>query len=121
MLVDTRDFQPRAEVVPGLPVTLDGHRFAIDSYHLYSGLETKLDPGIPLVYLGCGMMLLGLALLPFRHCEAWIRHDAEGWLIGGRVHRGRVVLQRELAQLAAVWNRCGAPEPAANLTGGSAS
>jgi cytochrome c biogenesis protein len=121
MLVDTRDFQPRAEVVPGLPVTLDGHRFAIDAYHLYSGLETKLDPGIPLVYLGCGMMLLGLALLPFRHCEAWIRQDAEGWLIGGRVHRGRVVLQRELAQLAAVWNRCGAPEPAANLTGGSAS
>ncbi|MEB3330099.1 MAG: cytochrome c biogenesis protein ResB [Candidatus Sericytochromatia bacterium] len=120
MLVDTREFQPRAEVVPGLPVALDGHQFALTSYHLYSGLETKVDPGIPLVYLGCGFMLLGLALLPFRHCEAWIRQDATGWLIGGRAHRGRVVLQRELAQLAGGWNRGVAPDPASLPTGASA-
>jgi cytochrome c biogenesis protein len=117
MLVDTRDFQPRAEVVPGLPVEVDGHRLLVSSYHLYSGLETKLDPGIPLVYLGCGMMLLGLALLPFRHCEAWVRQDETGWLLGGRVHRGQVVLQRELAQLAVVWNRGDAAAPPFPPTG----
>jgi cytochrome c biogenesis protein len=121
VLLDIDDGKTQLELVPGLPVAYSGHRVAIASYHLYSGLETKLDPGIPLVYVGCGLMLLGLALLPFRHCEAWIREDEAGWLIGGRVHRGRVVLQRELAQLANLWNQAGADNALATTTGAPAT
>lgn len=104
ILLTIEGLMPVAQVVPGLPIELGGQRFALDGYHLYSGLETKTDPGIPLVYLGCGLLIFGLVLLPFRHCEAWIRRDEAGWLLGGRTHRGRVILRRELATLAQLWN-----------------
>jgi cytochrome c biogenesis protein len=104
ILLKVDGLQPVAQLVPGMPVEVAGQRFALDGYHLYSGLETKADPGIPLVYLGCGMLIFGLVLLPFRHCEVWIRQDETGWLMGGRTHRGRVMLKRELAAMAQLWN-----------------
>lgn len=112
LLVSTRDFDPKAQVVPGAEVKLHGQTFKIDEYHLFSGLETKIDPGIPMVYLGCGMMILGLCMLPFRHREVWLRRDEDGWLMGGRTHRGRVILKREMAELAKLWDaESAAPEP----------
>lgn len=104
ILLKIEGLEPVAQVVPGLPVEVGGQRFALDGYHLYSGLETKTDPGIPLVYLGCGFLIFGLVLLPFRHCEVWIRRDESGWLMGGRTHRGKVMLRREMAALAQLWN-----------------
>ena len=113
LLVSTKDFEPKAQVVPGHEAKLHGQTFKIDEYHLFSGLETKIDPGIPLVYLGCGMMILGLCMLPFRHREVWLRQDEAGWLIGGRTHRGRVMLKREMADLARLWDaEAAAPERA---------
>ena len=109
LLVSTRDFEPKGQVVPGAEVKLHGQTFLIQEYHLYSGLETKIDPGIPMVYLGCGMMILGLCMLPFRHREVWLRRDEEGWLMGGRTHRGRVILKREMADLAKLWDAEEAP------------
>ncbi|MEB3196098.1 MAG: cytochrome c biogenesis protein ResB [Candidatus Sericytochromatia bacterium] len=120
VLVETAQFQPVVQVYPGVPVEMGGHRFEVETYHLFSGLETKTDPGIPLVYLGCGMMIVGLALLPFRHCEAWVRRDDDGWLLGGRTHRGRVILRRELTALAAGWNRL-AEAPAEQAGEGAAA
>ncbi len=104
LLVSTKDFEPKAQAVPGHAIKLHGQTFMIEEYQLFSGLETKIDPGIPMVYLGCGMMILGLCMLPFRHREVWLRRDAEGWLLGGRTHRGRVILQREMADLARLWD-----------------
>lgn len=104
LLVSTKDFEPKGQVVPGIENQVDGATFAIDEYHLYSGLETKVDPGIPLVYLGCGLMILGLCMLPFRHREVWLRRDETGWLMGGRTHRGRVMLRREMADLQKMWD-----------------
>jgi cytochrome c biogenesis protein len=104
LLVSTKDFEPKGQVVPGTENLVDGAVFGIDEYHLYSGLETKVDPGIPMVYLGCGMMILGLCMLPFRHREVWLRQDEQGWVMGGRTHRGRVMLRREMAELAEMWN-----------------
>lgn len=110
LVVSTKDFEPKAQAVPGAELKMHGQTFEIKEYHLYSGLETKIDPGIPLVYLGCGMMILGLCMLPFRHREIWLRRDDEGWLMGGRTHRGRVILRREMADLAKVWDAERAPE-----------
>lgn len=110
LIVSTKDFEPKAQTVPGAELKMNGQTFEVKEYHLYSGLETKIDPGIPLVYLGCGMMILGLCMLPFRHREIWLRRDEEGWLMGGRTHRGRVILRREMADLAKVWDADRAPE-----------
>ncbi|MEB3285525.1 MAG: cytochrome c biogenesis protein ResB [Candidatus Sericytochromatia bacterium] len=115
ILLQIDNLQPVAQVVPGLAVEVAGQPFMVSGYHLYSGLETKTDPGIPLVYLGCGFLIFGLVLLPFRHCEVWVRRDDAGWLMGGRTHRGRVMLKRELLGLAHVWNTLesrGVDEPA---------
>jgi cytochrome c biogenesis protein len=110
LLVSTKDFEPKAQVVPGFPSAMNGQTFEVAEYHLFSGLETKIDPGIPLVYLGCGMMVLGLCMLPFRHREVWLRRDEDGWFLGGRTHRGKVILKREMAELARLWD-AEAPQP----------
>ena len=104
LLVSTKDFEAVGQLVPGIETALGSERFGIDSYHLYSGFQVKHDPGIPLVYFGCGLLVMGLLMVPFRHRELWITQDGDHWVLMGRSHKGRVILKREMAQLAQVWN-----------------
>lgn len=105
LLVSTKTFQPVGELVPGLERKLGGHRFGIDEYRLFSGIETKKDPGIPLVYLGCGLLIFGLSMVPFTHREVWIRPHEGGWVLAGRTHKGRVMLRREMDEIATLWGQ----------------
>lgn len=116
LIVSTHNnFQPVAELVPGLERQFGGQSFGIDEYQLFSGLETKKDPGIPLVYLGCGILIFGLMLVPFSHREVWVRSTDAGWVLAGRTHKGRVMLRRELEELAALWPNASTPDVARPL------
>lgn len=103
MLISTKTFEPVAQFVPGVSSPIGGKIFEVKTYHLFSGLETKKDPGIPVVYFGCGVLLFGLAMVPFCHREVWVRKIEEGWVLAGRTHKGRVMLRKELEQIARVW------------------
>lgn len=111
MLISTKDLQPKAQFLPGVALDIDGAQVYMDQYHLFSGLESKADPGIPIVYFGCGVLLFGLAMVPFSHRELWLREDDNGGLVlAGRTHKGRVMLRKEMEHIAAVWSTPGAAE-----------
>ncbi|HEY9724649.1 MAG TPA: cytochrome c biogenesis protein ResB [Oscillatoriaceae cyanobacterium] len=121
MLISTKTFNPEAQVVPGVTFKLHGHLFQLKTYHLFSGFQTKNDPGIPVVYFGCGVLIFGLAMVPFSHRELWIRRGEQGWVLAGRTHKGRLMLRREMDEIAAAWGTASAPSPVAAEIGATLS
>jgi cytochrome c biogenesis protein len=113
LIVSTKSFNPVSELVPGITKPLSGHQLGIKEYRFFSGLETKSDPGIPLVYLGCGILIFGLCMVPFSHREVWVRPVEGGWLLAGRTHKGRVMLRKEMEEIAEKWPGEAAPVPVA--------
>jgi len=66
-----------------------------------TGLQIKADPGIPFVYLGFGLLMLGVIMSYISHSQVWAL-VADGQLYwGGRTNRAQVALERELAAIAA--------------------
>lgn len=105
LVVDTAKLEPVAQLVPGSSTQVAGQDLKLNEYQLYSGLETKRDPGIPVVYFGCGVLIFGLAMVPVSHREVWVRRGERGWVLAGRTHKGRVMLRKELEEIAQVWGR----------------
>jgi cytochrome c biogenesis protein len=115
ILVAAKDVKPVAELMPGMSAEVAGHTVKLEEYQLYSGLETKRDPGIPIVYFGCGILIFGLMMVPVSHREVWVRKATNGWVLAGRTHKGRVMLRNELEHIAKVW----ASVPATDFTSAS--
>lgn len=62
-----------------------------------TGLQIKADPGIPLVYLGFGLLMLGVVMSYVSHSQVWALYqevDNTLWL-GGRTNRAQVSFERE--------------------------
>jgi cytochrome c biogenesis protein len=64
-----------------------------------TGLQIKADPGIPIVYLGFGLLMLGVVMSYFSHSQIWaVTRDGKLYL-GGRTNRAQVVFERETIAL----------------------
>jgi cytochrome c biogenesis protein len=70
----------------------------------YTGLQVSRDPGVPLVWLGCFMMVVGFIVAFFTsHQRIWVRLSKSKGKIrvstAGRTNKNPVGLERELNQL----------------------
>jgi len=102
LLIEPKGFNVVGQLAPGLGGPVHDSYLRLEGYHFYSGFQVKQDPGIPAVYLGCALLLLGLFMVPLSHRELWLRPDASGqWVLAGRASKGRVAFGREVAKLAA--------------------
>ena len=71
----------------------------------YTGLQVNKDPGVPMVWLGCFVMVFGLFITFFTsHRKTWVRLSGEGDQIrisvAGTANKGPVGLKRHLERLA---------------------
>jgi cytochrome c biogenesis protein len=69
------------ELQLGVPRELEGLRFTYVEELQFSGLEVSRDPGIPLVWTGSALLIIGLfAVLYFPHRQVWalVREDGNG-------------------------------------------
>ncbi|MEM1252024.1 MAG: cytochrome c biogenesis protein [Cyanobacteria bacterium P01_H01_bin.21] len=64
-----------------------------------TGLQIKSDPGVPIVYLGFGLLMLGVVMSYISHSQIWALQDGEQLYVGGRTNRAQVVFERELVAL----------------------
>jgi len=88
-------------VRPGMAVEINGVNLKILELVGSTGLQIKADPGIPFVYLGFGLLMLGVIMSYISHSQVWAL-VADGQLYwGGRTNRAQVALERELAAIAA--------------------
>lgn len=91
---------PVAELAPGTSANVDGTALRYDGPRFYSGLQTKSDPGIPVVYTGFVITMLGTALAFFGLRQVWVGPHEGGYLMSGKANRGHAVFQQELVRIA---------------------
>ncbi len=64
-----------------------------------TGLQIKADPGIPLVYLGFGLLMVGVMMSYVSHSQVWALQTANKLYVGGRTNRAQVSFERELLSI----------------------
>ncbi len=64
-----------------------------------TGLQIKADPGIPIVYLGFGLLMLGVVMSYFSHSQVWAVIKNGKLYLGGRTNRAQVVFERETIEI----------------------
>ena len=63
-------------LVPGTPVQAEGHTFTLEREAKFTGLMIAQDPGAVWVWIGCGLMMIGLVTtMGFTHRHVWVRVD----------------------------------------------
>ncbi len=60
-----------------------------------TGLQIKSDPGIPMVYLGFGLLMLGVMMSYVSHSQIWALQQDGQLYVGGRTNRAQVAFERE--------------------------
>ena len=89
------------------PSSFKPYTFFLDGLDIgyYSGLQVNRDPGVPLVWAGCFLMVAGFFVTFFTsHIRAWVRlSSSKGGTVrisvAGRSNKNPVGLERELERL----------------------
>ncbi|NJO41744.1 MAG: cytochrome c biogenesis protein [Cyanobacteria bacterium CRU_2_1] len=83
----------------GMSTEVNGVTLAIVEVVGSTGLQIKADPGIPIVYLGFGLLMLGVIMSYVSHSQIWALQTEEGFYIGGRTNRAQVVFEQEMIKI----------------------
>lgn len=89
-----------ATVREGMSTDVNGVTLAITQVIGSTGLQIKADPGIPIVYLGFGLLMLGVIMSYISHSQIWALQTEEGhFYIGGKTNRAQVAFEREMVTI----------------------
>lgn len=80
----------------GMSVEVNGVNLAIVELIGSTGLQIKADPGIPLVYTGFGLLMLGVAMSYISHSQIWALKTEDNFYLGGKTNRAQVTFEREM-------------------------
>ncbi len=88
-----------ATVRSGMSTPVNGVTLAVKELLGSTGLQIKADPGIPLVYAGFGLLMVGVILSYVSHSQIWALQQEGQLYIGGRTNRAQVAFEREVLAL----------------------
>ncbi len=83
-------------VRPGMILDINGVQLKIHQLIGSTGLQIKADPGIPFVYAGFGLLMIGVMMSYVSHSQIWVLQEDEHCYIGGKTNRSQVTFEREL-------------------------
>lgn len=83
-------------VRPGMSLDVNGVRLKIHQLIGSTGLQIKADPGIPFVYTGFGLLMVGVIMSYVSHSQIWVLQNEDHCYIGGKTNRSQVTFEREL-------------------------
>ncbi|WP_267382813.1 cytochrome c biogenesis protein [Cyanobacterium sp. uoEpiScrs1] len=81
---------------PGMTVNINGVTLKVCELIASTGLQIKADPGIPLVYTGFGLLMLGVIMSYISHSQVWVLQQENRCYIGGKTNRAHVSFEKEL-------------------------
>ncbi|MBD2344861.1 cytochrome c biogenesis protein [Anabaena subtropica] len=64
-----------------------------------TGLQIKADPGIPIVYTGFGILMLGVVMSYFSHSQIWALQKGDRLYVGGKTNRAQVAFEQEILDI----------------------
>ncbi|MCL2929300.1 MAG: cytochrome c biogenesis protein [Trichodesmium sp. MAG_R01] len=88
-----------ASVREGMFIEVNGVTLFIDKIIGSTGLQIKADPGIPIVYLGFGLLMLSVLMSYVSHSQIWAFQESERLYIGGKTNRANVTFEREILDI----------------------
>ena len=64
-----------------------------------TGLQIKTDPGIPLVYIGFGLLMISTLISYITYSQLWIVQEQKNIYIGGNTTRATFTFELEFLKL----------------------
>lgn len=64
-----------------------------------TGLQIKSDPGIPWIYSGFGLLMIGVIMSYVSHSQIWLLTAEDQLYVGGRTNRALLTFERELVEM----------------------
>ncbi len=86
-------------VRPGMATEVNGVMLKVVDVIGSTGLQIKADPGIPLVYTGFGLLMLGVVMSYVSHSQVWALQKDGRFYVGGRTNRAQVTFEREVIEI----------------------
>lgn len=83
----------------GMSTEVDGVTLFIDEIVGSTGLQIKADPGIPIVYLGFGLLMISVIMSYVSHSQIWALKEGDRLYIGGKTNRAKVTFEREIVAI----------------------
>lgn len=96
LLVYDDEGQLVSTVRAGMSTEVNGVTLAIAELIGSTGLQIKADPGIPMVYLGFGLLMIGVIMSYVSHSQVWALQVGDRLYVGGRTNRAQVAFEREI-------------------------
>ncbi|MBE9127774.1 MULTISPECIES: cytochrome c biogenesis protein [unclassified Coleofasciculus] len=86
-------------VRPGMATQVNGITLRIKDIIGSTGLQIKADPGIPMVYTGFGLLMVGVIMSYVSHSQIWALQKGDRFYAGGRTNRAQVAFEREVIEI----------------------
>ncbi|MBP5971898.1 cytochrome c biogenesis protein [Brasilonema sp. CT11] len=83
----------------GMSTSVNGVTLKILDVLGSTGLQIKADPGIPVVYTGFALLMLGVVMSYFSHSQIWVLHKDSRLYVGGKTNRAQVTFEREMLEI----------------------
>ncbi|EAW34126.1 cytochrome c biogenesis protein [Lyngbya sp. PCC 8106] len=84
---------------PGMSTQVNGVTLFVDEVVGSTGLQIKADPGIPIVYLGFGLLMVSVLMSYVSHSQIWVLEADNRLYLGGKTNRAKVVFEREVIDI----------------------
>jgi cytochrome c biogenesis protein len=83
----------------GMSIPVNGVNLQIFDVMGSTGLQIKFDPGIPIVYTGFALLMLGVVMSYFSHSQIWALQTGKTLYIGGKTNRAQVAFEQEVLEI----------------------
>jgi cytochrome c biogenesis protein len=83
----------------GMSTQVNGVNLKIVAVNGSTGLQIKADPGIPIVYTGFALLMLGVVMSYFSHSQIWALKKGDRLFVGGKTNRAQVAFEQQVLEI----------------------